>query len=266
MAYVLGFLYADGNITDASISSRTQYIQFNSKDKEILEAIKLALSADQPIYYRPPKKFSHRNGVYTSSEQYCLRVGSRRMFADLIKIGLTPRKSKTIGFPENIPNKYLNHFVRGYFDGDGCVYFQITPGEIKESVVKRLNIIFTSGSKTFLKGLSDSLERGIGINKDKIYTSNHAYQLRYFVHDTIKLFKFLYKNVTGNLYLKRKLEVFLKYFQLRPLMADNEVWEIFKNLMWPGVREARKRSAKPFYMGANPIPASQFKRAQVMKW
>ena len=256
MAYVLGFLYADGTIVDASVSSRTQYIQFNSKDKEILEAIKFALFADHPIYYRPPKKLRHRNGVYTSSEQYCLRVGSRRMFADLIKIGLTPHKSKTIGFPDNIPDKYSNHFIRGYFDGDGCVYFQIIPGKIKESVVRRLNIIFTSGSKTFLRGLSDSLRRSIGIDKDKIYTSNYAYQLRYFVHDTIKLFKFLYKDVTDDLYLKRKLKVFSKYFQLRPLIADNEVRGIFKNLTWPGVREARKRSAKPFYMGANPIPAS----------
>jgi len=40
MAYVLGFLYADGCIVDAAKSSRTQYIKFASKDKEIIEKIK----------------------------------------------------------------------------------------------------------------------------------------------------------------------------------------------------------------------------------
>ena len=39
MAYVLGFLYADGNIVDA-VASRTQYISFSSKDREIIAKIK----------------------------------------------------------------------------------------------------------------------------------------------------------------------------------------------------------------------------------
>ena len=39
MAYILGFLYADGDIEDVRKSSRTQYITFVSVDKEILESI-----------------------------------------------------------------------------------------------------------------------------------------------------------------------------------------------------------------------------------
>ena len=39
MAYVLGFMYADGNITD-SVVFRTQYISFDSADREIIEKIK----------------------------------------------------------------------------------------------------------------------------------------------------------------------------------------------------------------------------------
>ncbi len=35
MAYVLGFLVADGSITDANTSSRTQYVEFtNTKENE----------------------------------------------------------------------------------------------------------------------------------------------------------------------------------------------------------------------------------------
>ena len=46
MAYVLGFLYADGSITDARKTSRTQYIQFASKDRDILINIKAQLEDD----------------------------------------------------------------------------------------------------------------------------------------------------------------------------------------------------------------------------
>lgn len=48
MAYVLGFLYADGNIIDASVSSRTQYIKFSNNKKEIIEKIRLVLKAKHP--------------------------------------------------------------------------------------------------------------------------------------------------------------------------------------------------------------------------
>jgi hypothetical protein len=40
VAYILGFLYADGNIIEANNFSRTNYLQFVSKDKEILEKLK----------------------------------------------------------------------------------------------------------------------------------------------------------------------------------------------------------------------------------
>lgn len=49
MAYVLGYLYSDGDIEDVRKSSRTQYITFGSKDKEILEAIKIAMGSEHNI-------------------------------------------------------------------------------------------------------------------------------------------------------------------------------------------------------------------------
>lgn len=229
MAYVLGFLYADGSIIDA-VSSRTQYIKFDSKDKDIINSIKLLLRSKHPIHSRPPRETLHRNGIYKSLELFSLSIGSRRMFADLIKIGLMPNKSKIIKFPVNIPKKYLSHFIRGYFDGDGCVHIQKAKGKKQKIILKGLSVIFTSGSKIFLQGLISNLQKIITLKHDKVYDSNRAYQLRYSTFDSIQLFKVLYKNTFQDIYLKRKFEIFLKYFQLRPLRVDKDVKKIFKNL------------------------------------
>jgi len=173
MAYVLGFLYADGTIIDA-ISSRTQYIKFTSIDREIIEKIKLAIGTDSPLYVLPPKTITHINGSYKSKEAFALRIGSRRMFNDLICLGLIPNKSKVIKFP-NIPLYYLNHFVRGYFDGDGCVYIQRARGISNSIIVKKLSVIFTSGSPIFLKELGKVLKTQLMLGNENIYISQRAF-------------------------------------------------------------------------------------------
>jgi hypothetical protein len=232
MAYVLGFLYADGDIVDATLSSRTQYIKFTSKDKSILYNIKKLLQSSHTIHFIPSRKRLSNNGkVFKNSRLFYLKIGSKRMFADLKKIGLVPNKSKVIKFPPAVPDRYLNHFVRGYFDGDGCVYLQTAKGKRQKAIIKRLNITFTSGSKSFLQGLNSNLEKFVNLKQNKrIYNSNKAYQLRYSTSDTIKLFKFLYKNTARRIYLERKFKVFLKYFQMCPAKIDKDIKKILHNV------------------------------------
>ena len=50
MAYILGFIFADGAIEDVQKSSRTCYLLITSKDLEILEQIKNALNSKHTIY------------------------------------------------------------------------------------------------------------------------------------------------------------------------------------------------------------------------
>jgi intein-encoded DNA endonuclease-like protein len=230
MAYVLGFLYADGCIINASKSSRTNYIEFSSNDKDLLYDIKRVLQSDHPIHFIPRKKKRYANGkVYVSSESFVLRIGSKRMFNDLKKIGLIPNKSKIIRFPD-VPKKYLDHFIRGYFDGDGCVHIQKVAKEKNSVIFKRLSLIFTSGSNDFLKDLSLNLKKFIELNQNNIYYSHRAYQLRYSTLDSIELFKFLYKNASKGTYLKRKVRIFFEYFEKRPLRVDKYIKKIFNNL------------------------------------
>ena len=151
MAYVLGFLYADGDIEDVRKSSRTQYVTIASVDRDILESIKKALGSGHNLNYRAPRKVTYRNGkTYESRGIYRLRIGSKKMFNDLLKLGLSPRKSLTIKFPDDIPDNCLNHFIRGYFDGDGCITIKNGTGKNGQAILHGVNVIFTSGSKLFL--------------------------------------------------------------------------------------------------------------------
>ncbi|MGJ3223247.1 LAGLIDADG family homing endonuclease, partial [Geobacillus thermoleovorans] len=104
MAYILGFFIADG-----FVSNDFQTIGFAQKEKYILEQIRDELGSNQPLYQ------NKQTGVYM------LYLNSKVMKNDLMEIhGITPNKSLDIKFPY-VPEVYLNHFIRGYFDGDGNI-------------------------------------------------------------------------------------------------------------------------------------------------
>lgn len=52
-----------------------------------------------------------------------LNLNSKIMKNDLINLhGIMPWKSYDVQFPF-VPEEYLHHFIRGYFDGDGYVNY-----------------------------------------------------------------------------------------------------------------------------------------------
>ncbi len=123
-----------------------------------------------------------------------------------------------------IPLEYLNHFVRGYFDGDGTVYlgFRKRPGG--KLGLKRLITVFSSGSTRFLNAFSDILAKRIAIRKANINDGHRCFQIKYSLRESIELFKFMYNNVRG-LCLERKFDKFEKFFNERPKYRDSEVLE-----------------------------------------
>jgi hypothetical protein len=82
------------------------FIEIEITDKELLEEIRDALGSNHKIAAR------NKNKKWKIS--YRLQIGSKEIFSDLLSLGMTPCKSKTIRLPK-VPNKYFPHFVRGYF-------------------------------------------------------------------------------------------------------------------------------------------------------
>lgn len=200
MAYVLGFFVADGSMYTNPRGAH--YLDFYITDKELLIKIRKLLKSNHKISFR-----KRNNPRWKKS--YQLQIGSKEMFQDLIKLGITPKKSKTILFP-NIPKKYFNHFVRGYFDGDGnvsyCRYFR----DARQKYAKHLQAGFISGSKKFLKSLALCLKQEAKLEGGSFCFSSRGYRLYYSSKDTKRLYSFLYNNVPTNCYLRRKFKSFKK--------------------------------------------------------
>jgi hypothetical protein len=107
-AYFLGLLFADGNI---SSSSNRISIKLQRKDRAILELFSQIIFGFIKIDDREDRGF----------ENSTFAVSSKKMKQDLINLGCTINKSLTLQFPIQISDILLHHFMRGYFDGDGCL-------------------------------------------------------------------------------------------------------------------------------------------------
>lgn len=206
MAYVLGFFTADGNMIRNKRGAH--FISIEITDRDILEEIKKALNSNHKIGIREREVEDHK-------EIYRLQIGSKEMFSDLLKLGLTPNKSKTIELP-NVPKEYFPHFIRGYFDGDGnvtiCDYIR------KDRNNKKYRIIssgFTSGRKHFLRNLHFKLKEFANITGGTFNFSNRGYRLYFSVKDSLSLYNFMYGSLENSLFLLRKKSKFEEYFNMR---------------------------------------------------
>lgn len=210
MAYVLGYWYADGHLQE---SARGKYITVTSVEKENLWKIGQWMKSGHTIRERS-------SSVPGGKDVYYLRIGNRFLYDDLVKRGLYPKKSLTIVMPA-VPIRYANHFVRGYFDGDGCAHLEMGNGVSGQRIIKRLRVTFTSGSKKFLEGLQVMICEQTK-SEGKIYRSSKAFQLVYGTNESIPIFRFLYEKLPCGVLLERKLEVFLRYFGMRKKIVDNK--------------------------------------------
>ena len=209
MAYVLGFLFADGSLENAPYV-RGKYVRVTSTDEDRVQVIKKLLNSSHTIV--KTEKGGNRK------PRYLLRIGSRSLYERLVILGVTPRKSFTMTFP-HVPPECLSGFVRGYFDGDGCV--NISHNYQGKS---RLFTIFTSGSRAFLESLHCRLQATANVTGSTLHS--HAstpgtFQLRYFARDSIRLFELMYPvGIPHDLLMQRKYAIFMRYFdeiQAQPL-------------------------------------------------
>ena len=201
-AYFLGLMYADGCIKTKQWEIN---ISLQEEDKYIIERFCKALETDRPLYFCPPnKKFPHRKN------QYRLIIKNKVMFNNLISLGVTPRKSLTLKFPteEQVPKNLLSHFIRGYFDGDGCV--MLTKPQYKTNFrSKTFGFVGTLDFLTNLHKILLNINIGsIGKNICKV-KDKEIYRLKYGGNQIAKIFQdYIYKDSDPTLCLTRKRDKF----------------------------------------------------------
>src|SRR5579872_2803011 len=94
MAYVLGFITADGNVQQ---TKKGYHVDIACDDIDVIEKIKQHLNSSTPTRQKPR---------FNGKISYSLRFSDKSIYYDLLKLGITPRKSLTIK-PPHIPSKYL---------------------------------------------------------------------------------------------------------------------------------------------------------------
>lgn len=198
MAYVLGFFAADGCMTKNS-KRENYYIEFVSTDLEILEKIRNAMSANQTI--------SEKKNINKKWKQaYRIQIGSKKIFEDLAGLGFTSSKSNTMTIP-NVPKNYFHDFVRGYFDGDGCISHSFYERKNRPSQLEFISIRFTSGSKMFLLELKDKINKFLKFNQGCLHKKQKSgYELAFSTLDTLKILKYIYQK-RDCLFLSRKQKI-----------------------------------------------------------
>lgn len=200
MAYVLGCFASDGGMFINSGGSK--YIQFTSTNRRFLENVKTLLQAKHRI---SEKKNDNKNW----NRCYLIQIGSKDLFNDLENMGFTPNKSKKLIMPR-ISNSLFNHFVRGYFEGDGCVWYGTYDKKGRAVRPRLIQTHFICGDKSFLRKLSTKLKRlaktegGSLVNKN-----NTGFDLSYSKKDSIKLYDFIYSD-KKKLFSNQKYDKFTK--------------------------------------------------------
>jgi DNA-binding CsgD family transcriptional regulator len=191
-AYWLGALFADGNISKKA--SKSGQIFLTSADKDWVENFMKDIGSSNF-----PRKEVHK---HFKTCVWKAQITSAKMFNDLNHIGCVPAKSKIIELPI-IKNDLLNHFIRGYFDGDGTVGVY---KNIKTLDWKILKSGICSGSKKFVEQLLEILP-----TKNKSIKYIGVYVAQFSLNDSLALYNYLYKDAT--VFLKRKKKVFDDYIQ-----------------------------------------------------
>lgn len=187
-AYWLGFLYADGYVSYKGY----MYLALQEKDLNHLKKFAKSIEAKNiPIKYTPRTK------------SYGISLCSIKMQEDLMHLGCFFNKSLILKFPtENqVPRYLINHFMRGYFDGDGCIY-----------VSDKTKTFSVLGTPDFLNEYENILLNNCK-NKHKtkrthrdIWNENTE-EIIYGGSNRVKeIYDFLYKN--ANIYLERKKNKF----------------------------------------------------------
>lgn len=214
-AYWLGFLYADGYVEPIyrkdKIKAFRIEIGLSIEDKHHLELFLQDIESNVPISERSQKI---GDKIYSTCR---VRVNNTKMCRDLINLGCTTRKSLTLEFPSGdiVPKEYLKDFIRGYFDGDGCISYSernyIDKRNNKQYTQKNIILSFI-GTHNFLNSLLEILsDNDINFSFSKKPNCGKASEIRLTRHyDILNLYHYIYNDAT--IFLNRKKDKFINAF------------------------------------------------------
>lgn len=203
-AYWLGYIYADGYIYNLK-QRATGQIDYNFElctkgdDIEHMEKFSKFISLENKL------KITKADNKGHTRCRVCL--SSKHLWSTLNSYGCTPNKSLTLQFPDESIFKdksLIRHFIRGYFDGDGCISF----GN-KEHTKLDIQLL---GTYNFLEKVIQYSNISTNLYHNH---NNYAENTMYFRLSCRKAFNFInYLYLNSNIYLQRKFDRYYYFCRL----------------------------------------------------
>jgi hypothetical protein len=191
MAYVLGFILADGCIVRGTYNGYSDSLKFGVqlKDRDILDTIKRELKSEHSISVT-------RNAAHLS-------IASQKIVDDLKSLGISYRKSLCENVPD-VPEEYIRNFIRGIVDGDGSLWLD----------GKNYPTLSVSGGKTTLSFIGEHFFKKFELHSALTRCSyseeakNYLYQISYRCSSAQTLIEYLYRD--ADLFLERKQAIAMR--------------------------------------------------------
>lgn len=207
-AYILGLIYADGCISQPTGNRQLNFrIGIQEEDSYILKELSKNAAGGQLNTVKTPS--SIKKGY---KPQVCVNISSNLLCKDLINRGCNIKKSSVgMDFPK-LQSELINHFIRGFLDGDGSIIIKklnykykrktLTHRESSHVQQYKLKIAFCSTDKLFL----DTIVKHLPVKKTYI-ASRLRKQLVYILwiensEDVQNCINYLYND--ANYFFQRK--------------------------------------------------------------
>jgi hypothetical protein len=260
-AYILGFLFADGNVSE---KSHKVSVQISYKDKDILIKMCNILFNGDTSYI---KEYKYDRVIYNKDNnktysfldhKAAIFLINKKIADDLIKLGCMPNKTLILKFPI-LRDDLIQHFIRGYFDGDGSLTINVRKlGKIcKNGKICKYRATDAYFSIVGTKDIIDNMAKYISllgahyeINKRHPERNNNNYTIRVSGNKQIKkICDYLYDNST--IYLDRKYDTYIRLSNMRNKIEQKQ--EVAKNLKLNKLPKIRHSNICEFIEKANKI-------------
>lgn len=127
-AYILGFIMADGCIYNKRLE-----ITLQESDKYMLQFFLNVMHSNSPL----------RKNIVEDRIYYSFAIQSKQIITDLYELNVTEKKSLTLNPPPDylIPDNLYHHLVRGFFDGNGSIWFDKSVNSYKMNIVSTKQVL-----------------------------------------------------------------------------------------------------------------------------
>ena len=191
-AYWLGFIFADGYIGSTPLEP----------DKKSVYNFEISLKIEDTPHLEKFKSFiSFEKEIVTDDHRCRIMIANKHFWSTLNDYGCVPRKSLILKFPRKeifASKDLLRHFIRGYFDGDGCFSRHVHIHTVSP-------VIGLLGTREFLEEVLNISNISAKYIHDKRHSDN-TFSLSYSKDDGILFINYLYNN--SSIYLDRKYKLF----------------------------------------------------------